>query len=165
MIDPFILKDVEEAIKLAEYSFGNKNSIAAIDASHLRHLLAAITLLEKESAGYKKRAELAEEMCEKQEVTWDRMNEKHWQAYDEVKGELDKTKKEQRAFPLYCGPYDQQNTNGMSLRDYFAGKAMQGWMASFSPAAQTILVVKNTTAIANMAYAVADAMLKCKGEE
>lgn len=46
---------------------------------------------------------------------------------------------------------------GMSLRDYFAAKAMQGEMAN--PEAKF-----NAEQRANWAYEVADAMLKARGE-
>lgn len=46
--------------------------------------------------------------------------------------------------------------NGMTLRDYFAGKAMQGSVVCEGPE------FPNPTTIANWSYAVADAMLKAR---
>ena len=49
---------------------------------------------------------------------------------------------------------------GMTLRDYFAAKALQGWLATYpnDMAAQDI----RTTGIADFAYEMADAMLKAR---
>jgi hypothetical protein len=49
-------------------------------------------------------------------------------------------------------------SNGMSLRDYFAAKAMQEWLVETS---EEISV----TQIANFSYEMADAMLKAREEE
>ena len=49
--------------------------------------------------------------------------------------------------------------DGMTLRDYFAAKAMQGWLASFDPSASHPAEVGNTHLVAAAAYAMADAML------
>jgi len=46
---------------------------------------------------------------------------------------------------------------GLSLRDYFAAKAMQGWLASFTSEMQP-----NPERIAEFCYAMADAMLKAR---
>jgi hypothetical protein len=51
--------------------------------------------------------------------------------------------------------------NGMTLRDYFAAKAMQGILAGTHP------IVKETEplpTVARVAYAQADAMLKARAE-
>lgn len=62
------------------------------------------------------------------------------------------------AFP-YSGVHKGENenfiidTHGMTLRDYFAAKAMAGEMSSTEP----LSVPEN---IASRAYAIADAMLK-----
>lgn len=50
------------------------------------------------------------------------------------------------------------STGGMSLRDYFAAKAMQGICADPTVAPPTPDIV------ATIAYQVADAMLKARGE-
>jgi hypothetical protein len=49
-----------------------------------------------------------------------------------------------------------QHTEGMTLRDYFAAKAMQGFVANGST---------NVQEIAQASYIVADAMLKARGKE
>lgn len=43
---------------------------------------------------------------------------------------------------------------GMSLRDWFAGQAMAGWLASFGPDAGC-----RASGVADFAYEIADAML------
>jgi hypothetical protein len=48
---------------------------------------------------------------------------------------------------------------GMTLRDYFAAKAMQGWLASFVEDAPT-----NVHLLAKYSYEVADAMLNRRVE-
>jgi len=47
-----------------------------------------------------------------------------------------------------------ESKGGMSLRDYFAGQAMIGFLASASPKADT------DAELADYAYQIADAMLK-----
>lgn len=60
------------------------------------------------------------------------------------------------AFPRPCaetsqgGNYDQ---DGMSLRDYFAGQVVQGWLATFTA------VQPMPKGVAMFAYSVADEML------
>jgi hypothetical protein len=49
------------------------------------------------------------------------------------------------------------NSQGMTLRDYFAAKAMQGMMAD----GQAFRLVAEST-LANTAYEIADAMLKAR---
>jgi hypothetical protein len=67
------------------------------------------------------------------------------------------------AFPVFIvdRPKELAHFNGMTLRDYFAAKAMQGWIATYpdNAAAQDV----NTTGIADFAYEMADAMLKARG--
>ena len=46
-------------------------------------------------------------------------------------------------------------SNGMTLRDYFAAKAMQGWLVETSEGV-------SVTAVARFAYEVADAMMKAR---
>ena len=48
----------------------------------------------------------------------------------------------------------------IDLRDYFAAKAMQGWITTYPNFAAVKDV--NTTGIANFAYEMADAMLKAR---
>ena len=54
-----------------------------------------------------------------------------------------------------------RQTNGMTLRDYFAAKAMQGLLAS---PRNPVGVTQDVTdvLIANLAYKMADAMLKAR---
>lgn len=60
------------------------------------------------------------------------------------------------AFPQYVinngGAYVE---GGMTLRDYFAAKAMQGWLVETSEGV-------SVTAVARFAYEVADAMMKAR---
>ena len=64
------------------------------------------------------------------------------------------------AFP-WCGDLNECPTInlGMTLRDYFAAKAMQGLLAC--PATTT----RNENMYACDAYTMADAMLKARGEK
>jgi hypothetical protein len=65
-----------------------------------------------------------------------------------------KDQKKPNAFP-YSGVGDDMNySRGMSLRDYFAAKAMQGMMHDVSQPVGEV--------IAEWAYQVADAMLKAR---
>ncbi len=64
---------------------------------------------------------------------------------------MSKDSKTPQAFP-YSGVGDELNySKGMTLRDYFAGKAMEGLIADNSTDAQEI---------AQAAYIIADAMLE-----
>jgi hypothetical protein len=61
------------------------------------------------------------------------------------------------AFPVPLDAFDDRE--GMTLRDYFAAKAMQGILAGTHP------IVKETEplpTVARVAYAQADAMLKAR---
>lgn len=51
--------------------------------------------------------------------------------------------------------------NGMSLRDYFAAKAMQGELAAQTPGEEC----NNLDALDILSYRIADAMLKARGEQ
>ena len=57
------------------------------------------------------------------------------------------------AFPQHPGQEDVAGFGGMSLRDYFAGAALQGMMAASDLADPT------ETSVAMFAYKYADAML------
>lgn len=59
------------------------------------------------------------------------------------------------AFPLPMGAETIQGADGMTLRDYFAAKAMQGELASGESS-------QKAENIAEWAYSVADAMLKAR---
>ena len=67
----------------------------------------------------------------------------------------------QSAFPISGSQY--QHTEGMTLRDYFAAKAMQGAIAHglFNADKANVGYAEY---IANIAYVYADAMLKARGE-
>ena len=49
-----------------------------------------------------------------------------------------------------------------TLRDYFAAKAMQGWLASFTESDAHPSVSGKCDAVAEASYALADAMLKAR---
>ncbi|GKV89326.1 hypothetical protein [Pectobacterium carotovorum] len=51
---------------------------------------------------------------------------------------------------------------GMTLRDYFAAKAMQGWLSSYGVDAVHPAHSGNAVDAAKNAYALADAMLKAR---
>ena len=74
-----------------------------------------------------------------------------------------------RAFPNN-ERYTTEN-HGMELRDYFAAKAMQGYISYMSPnpngtgvICEDMEVTTNTEAIAKSAYLFADAMIKQREE-
>jgi len=58
------------------------------------------------------------------------------------------------AFPIKDFPY-QETHDGLSMRDYFAAKALQGMLAESSLKATPI-------EFADQAYEIADAMLKAR---
>jgi hypothetical protein len=54
---------------------------------------------------------------------------------------------------------------GMSMRDYFASAAMQGWLASFGDDCSHPTKTDNGAMdVAKMSYKMADAMLKARAE-
>jgi hypothetical protein len=61
------------------------------------------------------------------------------------------------AFPV-------QGYEGVTLRDYFAAKAMQGWLASFPSDACHPSVSGVCDKVAKQSYELADAMLKAREE-
>ena len=67
--------------------------------------------------------------------------------------------------PAFPGLHPSQecrfNDPGMTLRDYFAAKAMQGMLAN--PKLQEQILKVGQSWIEESAYAVADAMLKVRG--
>ena len=66
--------------------------------------------------------------------------------------------KNQSAFPWTADDGEMiQGEKGMTLRDYFAAKAMQGMMED----GQAFRLVAEST-LANTAYEIADAMLKAR---
>jgi hypothetical protein len=62
------------------------------------------------------------------------------------------------AFPLATdgGHFSE----GMTLRDYFAAKALQGWLTTYPDNVDCHMVAK--TAVAKFSYEMADAMLKAR---
>ena len=64
------------------------------------------------------------------------------------------------AFPIRGGLHEHQFI-GASLRDYFAAKAMQGFVSSYP---EGLLTSGFAADIADDAYAMADAMLKARAE-
>jgi hypothetical protein len=65
--------------------------------------------------------------------------------------------------PVYPAPVTKPLENyypGISIRDYFAAKAMQGWLATY-PNDMAVQDVSPTN-IADFAYEMADAMLKAR---
>ena len=69
-----------------------------------------------------------------------------------------------QAFPV-AGSDPNYAEEGMSLRDYFAAKALQGWLASYPADAVHPVATGNTAQVAQMAYIMADAMLEARGSE
>ncbi len=67
--------------------------------------------------------------------------------------------KEEFAFPHTTEHLHQPVTAGMTLRDYFAAKAMQGMLAESGGGASS------NEDLAEFAYHIADAMLKARGQE
>ncbi len=68
------------------------------------------------------------------------------------------TNKNAPAFPVYHGGNARSDDDGMTLRDYFAAKAMQALIIANGPAPQGGW----TTYAERTAYLVADAMLKAR---
>lgn len=62
------------------------------------------------------------------------------------------------AFPVNSDNYAPPDSAGMSLRDYFAAKAMQGFVSSYEEGQVTC----SLDDIALDAYKMADAMLKAR---
>ncbi len=65
----------------------------------------------------------------------------------------------EKAFPV-AGDYTAIKQKGMTLRDYFAAKAMQGLIAASGDAEGTVNY--GDAAVAKCAYSMADAMLKAR---
>lgn len=56
------------------------------------------------------------------------------------------------------------NTDGVSLRDWFAGMAMQGWLSSYAPELTHPAKVETAFDVAVDSYAMADAMLAARNQ-
>ena len=67
-----------------------------------------------------------------------------------------KKEKQQNAFPAL----HLDGHKGMSLRDYFAAKAMEGFIATFGKTQNTSAVLELADDISEMSYGIADEMLK-----
>lgn len=67
------------------------------------------------------------------------------------------------AFPSEHVP-NQLKADGISVRDYFAAKAMQGWFASYPPDANPAYAVRGVKKVAELAYDIADAMLEVRNK-
>ena len=61
------------------------------------------------------------------------------------------------AFPLYCGAGDTANTIGMTMRDYFAAAALQGFLSN-ARFEETI----SFTDLAKHTFAASDAMIEAR---
>lgn len=66
-----------------------------------------------------------------------------------------------QAFPV-AGSDHNYAVDGMTLRDYFAAKALQGRLASYPADAAHPVAAENTAQVAQQAYMMADAMLKAR---
>ncbi|BDA55778.1 hypothetical protein [Raoultella ornithinolytica] len=63
------------------------------------------------------------------------------------------------------GPaYPTQGYEGLTVRDYFAAKAMQGWLASYPDNDQHPVSTHRENMVAELSYLMADAMLKAREE-
>ncbi|EFB2450695.1 hypothetical protein FHQ75_03175 [Escherichia coli] len=65
-------------------------------------------------------------------------------------------------FGIELAPGKTADFGGMTLRDYFAAKAMQGWLASFPEADQHPVSSGKADLVAEVSYLMADAMLKAR---
>jgi hypothetical protein len=63
-----------------------------------------------------------------------------------------------KAFPTAADNGHAENQDGMDLRDYFAAKAMQGYMS------RKLIDGFDEDVIAEMSYKVADAMMEARGQ-
>jgi hypothetical protein len=70
---------------------------------------------------------------------------------------MSKTNTGGRAFPLVSDTYSAVRSEGMTLRDYFAAKAIQGMFASGNLPKSV-----QDDELASVAYEFADAMLKAR---
>lgn len=63
------------------------------------------------------------------------------------------------------GPaYPTQGYEGLTVRDYFAAKAMQGWLASYPESDKHPVATNHENMVAELSYLMADAMLKAREE-
>ena len=69
------------------------------------------------------------------------------------------------AFPCDLAMYDQEVVDamqGMTLRDYFAAKAMQSTLADDAYIQRTVTTAEWLAIVAKSSYEIADAMLKAR---
>lgn len=72
-------------------------------------------------------------------------------------------KEYEQAFPTRDDNYDSKYSGpGMTLRDYFAAKALQGWLASYPDDNRHPVIAGNADEVAMNAYQMADAMLRAR---
>ena len=64
------------------------------------------------------------------------------------------------AFPVYHGGYSRSDNDGLTLRDYFAAKAMQGLLSGLLANGMDL----TWSGVAVDAYRQADAMMKAREE-
>lgn len=60
--------------------------------------------------------------------------------------------------------FEKLGQEGMTLRDYFAAKAMQGWLASYGPSDKHPALNDSSDALAVISYQIADAMLEARNK-
>ncbi|KAB8150725.1 hypothetical protein FNV34_01140 [Raoultella ornithinolytica] len=60
--------------------------------------------------------------------------------------------------------YPTQGCEGLTLRDYLAGQAMQGWLASYPESNRHPMATHHENMVAELSYLMADAMLKAREE-
>ena len=65
--------------------------------------------------------------------------------------------------PAFPRPGDFQPQTGMTLRDYFAAKAMHGWLSTYPTNHGPEEVYED--GVAEFAYRMADAMLKARNNQ
>lgn len=66
------------------------------------------------------------------------------------------------AFPIYSTPESFDEHGGMTLRDYFAAKALQGMLSNPGSDSSGTWQDAESSAVAGAAYDYADAMLKAR---
>ncbi|EUL86714.1 hypothetical protein P832_02011 [Enterobacter kobei] len=67
------------------------------------------------------------------------------------------------AFPV-AGSEHNYPIEGMTLRDYFAAKALSGWLASYPESCTHPIVAGNADEVEKHSYMLADAMLRAREE-
>ncbi len=72
-----------------------------------------------------------------------------------------------QAFPVPPANSTSWPKQGMTLRDYFAGQALAGWLASYPTDSEHPVTTGVAVTVAECSYQLADAMLaaRSKGDE